>query len=106
MWKQGPAPGGLPPQRLAEVPGVHGQDDQIAHAAEVAAARFRRLGGGGEMDEAVGQVEGRAQVDAGREGVLPGLAGEDLVDQGQAAGPDAGPANTQRGVPPRWPGGS
>jgi hypothetical protein len=100
MGKERAAARRLPPQGLAQGLGVHRQDHQVRLAPEVAAGGLRDLAGGGEVDEAVGQVRGRSEEGPRGQGRLPVATREDLVDAGQGAAPGSGPRNAQGG---RWP---
>src|SRR5579859_5501438 len=74
------AAGGLPLQRLAEVIGLDLQHHQVRLARKVPPRGFLRLGGGREVDEAVGEVQGRALEQPGLVWRRPGRARQDLID--------------------------
>src|SRR6185312_6414305 len=71
----------LPAELCAEGSGVEGDEHQVAPAREVAAQGLGELGGGGEVDEAVPEVDRGAAVGAGH-GRVPPLGGRaDLEDE-------------------------
>src|SRR6516164_3289751 len=87
MGKYCAAAGGLPFQHGAERLCVHRDDDEAGHAGEVLARGGGDLGGGGEMDVAVGIVDRAAAEYALALGVAPLLVLADLVDRGHGAPP-------------------
>ena len=59
MWKQRAAARGLPFQPLAQAGGIDRDQQQIALAGEVLGGGLVGLFGGGEMDEAVAEIDRR-----------------------------------------------
>lgn len=82
------------------------ENQKLALAVEVPARRFRGLIGSGEVDEAVGEIELGAAVDAGRDGGVPILLRQNFVNAGQSCAPRGSPMNSQRGGSPGFRGGS
>src|SRR4029453_1344079 len=79
-----PAARWLPAQGGAEVVGFELQHHQPGLAVEMPARRLLRLGGGGEVDIAVGEIDGRALEPSRGAGGVPLAAREDLVVSAQA----------------------
>lgn len=85
----------LPAQRVAEPVGNGCRQNQVGDAGEMLRGRLGRLNGGGEVDEPVGEVDGRAPGHPRGVKGLPLGRPEDLVDQ--HLGVVAGPAGDRQG---------
>jgi hypothetical protein len=67
-------------QLVAQLRRVDGDEQQVVLPGEVPCRRFLHLGGGREVDEAVGKVDRRALENAGPFGFRPLRPRRDLVD--------------------------
>ncbi len=80
MRKQRAAARGLPFQGRAEAVGGEGDQQQVGLPGEMLRGGLADLTGGGEVDEAVGEIDRRAGEDACRLCCAPGRLRNDLVD--------------------------
>ena len=71
----------FPFQGRAEAGLVEGHQHEVAFGGEPFRRGFRHLGGGGEVDVAVGQIDRRAKSFPGGTEGIPFGAAEDLEDQ-------------------------
>src|SRR5690606_36592318 len=74
------AAGGLELQRLAESRAIDGEQHQVLDAGKMQPCGLAGLGGGGEMDVAILQIDRRAVEDASFPRGLPQSCRNDLVD--------------------------
>ena len=90
VGEQSPATGDFPFQRRAECFRVDRNEQKVGLAGEVLRGRFGDLRARGEMDEAVGAIDGRALEQASGFGLAPQRGGCDLVDERCHEGADPG----------------
>src|SRR5258706_2289781 len=74
------APRDIPSQGFAERGGLNGNEQEALLGREVLVAGCAQLMRGGEVDEAVAQIIGRAREDARLRGLVPFLPPHDLED--------------------------
>ena len=90
MGEQSPTTGDFPSQRRAECFRFDRHEQKVGLAGEMFRDRFGDLRARGEMDEAVGAIDGRALEQASGFGLAPQRGGCDLVDERCHEGADPG----------------